>query len=86
MIPFVKKRRQIKIKAYPICDLEKNDIGKKITIVNINGEFYTGTFKEIVDDNVILQNPGELMGLGLPLQSVICFFYGELKDAIVIRE
>lgn len=44
----VKVRRQVKIKAQPICDLEENDIGKKITIVDINGEFYTGTFKEIV--------------------------------------
>ncbi|MBQ8542887.1 MAG: hypothetical protein IJ436_08405 [Bacteroidaceae bacterium] len=78
----VKVRRQVKIKAQPICDLEENDIGKKITIVDINREFYTGTFKEIVDDNVILQNPGELIGLGLPLKSVICFFYGKLEDAI----
>ena len=86
MIPFVKKRRQIKIKAQPIYDLKENDIGKKITIVDINGEFFTGTFKEIVDDNVILQNPGELIGLGFPLKSVICFFYGKLEDGIVIRE
>lgn len=82
----VKVRRQVKIKAQPICDLGENDIGKKITIVDIDGEFFTGTFKKIVDDNVILQNPGELIGLGFPLRAVICFFYGELKDAIVIRE
>lgn len=81
-----KARRQIRIEAQPICDLEENDIGKEITIVDINGEFYTGTFKKIVDDYVILQNPGELIGLGFPLRAVICFFYGELKDAIVIRE
>lgn len=77
-----KARRQIKIEAQPIYELEENDIGKEITIVDINGEFFTGTFKEIVDDNVILQNPGELIGLGLPLKSVICFFYGKLEDAI----
>ena len=77
-----KARRQIRIEAQPIYELEENDIGKEITIVDINGEFFTGTFKEIVDDNVILQNPGELIGLGLPLKSVICFFYGKLEDAI----
>ena len=82
----VKVIRQVKIEAQPIYDLEENDIGKEITIVDINGKFYTGTFKEIVDDNVILQNPGELIGLGFPLRAVICFFYGKLKDAIVIRE
>ena len=77
-----KARRQIRIEAQPIYELEENDIGKEITIIDINGEFFTGTFKEIVDDNVILQNPGELIGLGLPLKSVICFFYGKLEDAI----
>lgn len=77
-----KARRQIRIEAQPIYELEENDIGKEITIVDINGEFFTGTFKEIVDDNVILQNPGELIGLGLPLKSLICFFYGKLEDAI----
>ena len=77
-----KARRQIRIEAQPIYELEENDIGKEITIVDINGEFFTGTFKEIVDDNVILQNPGELIGLGFPLKSVICFFYGKLEDAI----
>ena len=77
-----KTRRQIRIEAQPIYELEENDIGKEITIVDINGEFFTGTFKEIVDDNVILQNPGELIGLGLPLKSVIGFFYGKLEDAI----
>lgn len=75
-----KARRQIRIEAHPIYELEENDIGKEITIVDINGEFFTGTFKEIVDDNVILQNPGELIGLGLPLKSVICFFYGNLEQ------
>lgn len=78
----VKVKRQIRIEAKPIDELEENDIGKELTLVNINGEFYTGTFKEIVDDNVILRNPGELIGLGLPLKSVICFFYGKLEDAI----
>lgn len=78
----VKVRRQVKIEAQPIYELEENDIGKEITIVDINGEFFTGTFKEIVDDNVILQNPGELIGLGFPLKSVICFFYGKLEDEI----
>ena len=77
-----KARRQIRIEAQPIYELEENYIGKEITIVDINGEFFTGTFKEIVDDIVILQNPGELIGLGLPLKSVICFFYGKLEDAI----
>lgn len=78
--------REIIIEAQPICELEENDIGKEITLVNINGEFFTGKFKEIVDDNVILQNPGELIGLGLPLKSVIGFFYGKLEDRIVIKE
>ena len=78
----VKVKREIRIEAYPIDELDNNDIGKEITIVDINREFFTGTFKEIVDDNVILQNPGELIGLGLSLKSVICFFYGKLEDAI----
>ena len=77
-----KARRQIRIEAKPIDELEENDIGKEITLVNMIGEFFTGTFKGIVDDNVILQNPGELIGLGLPLKSVLCFFYGKLEDAI----
>ena len=81
-----KARRQIRIEAQPICELEENDIGKEITLVDINGGFFTGTFKKIVDDNVILQNSGELIGLGFPLKSLICFFYGKLEDAIVIRE
>ena len=80
MIPFVKKRRQLKIKAHPIEELDNNDLGKEITIVDINGEFFTGTFKEIVDDNVILQNPGELIGLGLPLNGLLCYFYGNLEQ------
>lgn len=77
-----KARRQIRIEAKPIDELEENDIGKEITLVNMIGEFFTGTFKEIVDDNVILQNPGELISLGLPLKSVLCFFYGNLKQQI----
>ena len=75
-----KARRQIRIEAQPIYELEENDIGKEITIVDINGEFFAGTFKEIVDDNVILQNPGKLIGLELPLKSLICFFYGNLEQ------
>ena len=75
-----KERRQIRIEAQPIYELEENDIGKEITIVDINGEFFTGTFKEIVDDNVILQNPGELIGLGFPLNGLLCYFYGNLEQ------
>ena len=82
----VKVRRQIKIEAYPIYDLEDTDIGKEITIVDCNGEFFTGTYKEIVDDTIILQNPGDLIGLGLPLRAVLCFFYGKPEDTIKIRE
>ena len=77
-----KARRQIRIEAKPIDELEENDIGKEITLVNMIGEFFTGTFKGIVDDNVILQNPGELISLGFLLKSVLCFFYGNLKQQI----
>lgn len=77
-----KARRQIRIEAQSIYELEENDIGKEITLVDINGKCFTGNFKEIVDNNVILQNPGKLIGLGLPLKSVICFFYGKLEDRI----
>lgn len=42
MIPFVKKRRQLKIKAHPIEELDNNDIGKEITLVDVNGEMFTG--------------------------------------------
>lgn len=75
-----KARRQIRIEAKPIDELEENDIGKDITLVNMIGEFFTGTFKGIVDDNVILQNPGELISLGLPLKGLLCYFYGNLEQ------
>ena len=80
MIPFVKKRRQIKIKAYPICDLENKDIGKEITLVDVNGEMFTGIFGEMVDDNIILNRPGNTISLGFPLGGLLCYFYGNLEQ------
>lgn len=80
MIPFVKKRRQIKIKAYPICDLENKDIGKEITLVDVNGEMFTGIFGEMVDDNIILNGPGNTISLGFPLGGLLCYFYGNLEQ------
>ena len=80
MIPFVKKRRQIKIEAYPICDLENKDIGKEITLVDVNGEMFTGIFGEVVDDNIILKKPGNRISLGFPLKGLLCYFYGNLEQ------
>ena len=80
MIPFVKKRRQIKIKAYPICDLENKDIGKEITLVDVNGEMFTGIFGEVVDDNIILKKPENIISLGFPIKGLLCYFYGNLEQ------
>ena len=76
----VKVRRQIKIEAYPICDLEDKDIGKEITLVNINGEFFTGVLREMIDDNIILEEPGNKVSLGFPLEGLLCYFYGNLEQ------
>lgn len=80
MIPFVKKRRQLKIEAHPIEDLDKNDIGKEITLVDVYGEMFTGIFREMVDDNIILNRPGDIISLGVPLEGLICYFYGNLEQ------
>lgn len=80
MIPFVKKRRQLKIKAHPIEELDNNDIGKEITLVDVNGEMFTGIFGEMVDDNIILKRPGNTISLGFPLNGLLCYFYGNLEQ------
>lgn len=80
MIPFVKKRRQLKIEAHPIEDLDKNDIGKEITLVDVYGKMFTGIFREMVDDNIILNRPGNTISLGFPLEGLICYFYGNLEQ------
>lgn len=80
MIPFVKKRRQLKIEAQPIEELNKNDIGKEITLVDVNGEMFTGIFGKMVDNNIILKEPGNTISLGFPLEGLLCYFYGNLEQ------
>ena len=76
----VKVRRQIKIEAYPIDELCDKDKGKEITLVNINGELFTGIFREVVDDNIVLKKPDNKISLGFPLEGLLCYFYGNLEQ------
>ena len=76
----VKVKREIRIEAYPIDELDNNDIGKEITLVDVNGEMFTGIFGEVVDDNIILKKPGNIISLGFPLKGLLCYFYGNLEQ------
>lgn len=76
----VKVKREIRIEAYPIDELDNNDIGKEITLVDVNGEMFTGIFGELVDDNIILKNPENIISLGFPLKGLLCYFYGNLEQ------
>ena len=76
----VKVKREIRIEAYPIDELDNNDIGKEITLVNVYGKMFTGIFREMVDDNIILNRPGDIISLGVPLEGLICYFYGNLEQ------
>lgn len=76
----VKVRRQIKIEAYPIDELCDKDKEKEITLVNVNGEFFTGIFGQVVDESIVLKEPGNKISLGFPIEGILCYFYGNLEQ------
>lgn len=76
----VKVKRKIRIEAYPIDELDNNDIGKEITLVYVNGEFFTGILGEVVDESIVLKEPGDKISLGFPIKGILCYFYGNFEQ------
>ena len=76
----IKVKRGIRIETYPIYELDNNDIGKEITLVYVNGEFFTGILGEMVDENIVLKKPGNKISLGLPIKGILCYFYGNFEQ------
>ena len=76
----VKVKRKIRIEAYPIDELDNNDIGKEITLVDVNGEFFTGIFGEVVDETIVLKEPDNKISLGFPIKGILCYFYGNFEQ------
>ena len=67
-----------KVMGLPPAILQTADRNKEVSLVFDTGQIYSGFLSDIGDDNDIhLTRPGAIVGIGLPFNRLVAWFYKE---------